>query len=117
MKAGSQRSKGREGDISELNTAIDALNLAKDASGIAPAKAVFGSVTIILATIRVSFLPVLLTDCSLKCTQDKLISREDCVELGLACSDVCTALDRGLKGKRLNDLDSSVREAINRLTK
>jgi len=59
MEVESQRPKGRESVISELNTAIEALDLAKDASGIAPAKAVFGSVSIILATIRVSFLPVL----------------------------------------------------------
>jgi len=58
MKAGSQLSKGLESAISELNTAIGALNLAKEASGIAPAEALFDSVSIILATIRVSFLPV-----------------------------------------------------------
>jgi len=58
MKVESRRPKEREGTISELNTAIETLNLAKDASGIAPAKAVFGTVSIILATIRVSFLPV-----------------------------------------------------------
>ena len=59
MKAESQRStKGQEGALSELNTTIETLNLAKDASDIAPAKALFGSVSIILATIRVSFLPV-----------------------------------------------------------
>ena len=40
----------------------------------------------------------------------------DCVELGLACADVCTALDRGLSGKRLNDLNDSVRKAIEQLT-
>jgi len=40
----------------------------------------------------------------------------DCVELGLACADVCTALDRGLNGKRLDDLNNSVCEAINQLT-
>jgi len=57
-----------------------------------------------------------LIDGRLKCTQDKLVNRADCVELGLACADVCTALDQGLEGKRLNDLNSSVREAINRLT-
>jgi len=45
-----------------------------------------------------------------------MIEREDCVELGLACADACTALDRGLKGKRLDDLSSSVHEAINQLT-
>jgi len=38
------------------------------------------------------------------------------VELGLACADVCTALNRGLKGKKLNDLNGSVVEAINQLT-
>jgi hypothetical protein len=42
--------------------------------------------------------------------------REDCVELGLACADVCTALSRGLNGKSLNDLNDSVCEAIKRLT-
>jgi len=59
MKAESRRPKEREGVISKLNTAIETSNLAKDASGITPAKAVFGSVSTILATIRVSFLPVL----------------------------------------------------------
>ena len=56
MEVGSQRPKGREDVISELNTAIEALNLARDASAIAPA--VFGSVNVILSTIRVSFLLV-----------------------------------------------------------
>jgi len=45
-----------------------------------------------------------------------LINRADCVELGLACADICTALERVLNGKRLNDLDTSVRAAINQLT-
>jgi len=45
-----------------------------------------------------------------------MINQMDYVELGLACADVCTALDRGLNGKRLNDLDSSVCEAIKQLT-
>ena len=59
MEVGSQRpSKEREDVISALNTAIQALNLAKDASSIAPAKIVFGSVSITLSTIRVSFLLV-----------------------------------------------------------
>ena len=40
----------------------------------------------------------------------------DYVELGLACAEVCAALDRGLKGKRLGDLNDSVREAIKQLT-
>jgi hypothetical protein len=117
MDAESQRPKGREGTISTLNAAIEALNLAKELSSITPAKAVFGSVSVILATIRVSSLHGFsLTECRPKCTQDAMINQMDYVELGLACSDVCTALSRGLKGKRLNDLNDSVCEAINQLT-
>jgi len=41
-----------------LNTAIEALNLTENASAIAPAKAVIDSVSVILSTIRVSFLLV-----------------------------------------------------------
>jgi len=44
-----------------------------------------------------------------------MANQVDYVELGLACADVCTALDRGLSGKRLEDLDGSVSEAINQL--
>ena len=40
----------------------------------------------------------------------------DYVELGLACAEVCTALDRGLNGKRLNELNNSACEAIKQLT-
>ena len=54
MEAESQRPKEREGTISALNVAIEALNLAKEVSSITPAKAVFGSVSVILTTIKVS---------------------------------------------------------------
>ena len=40
----------------------------------------------------------------------------DYIELGLAYADVCTALGRGLSGKRVNDLNNSECEAINQLT-
>ena len=45
-----------------------------------------------------------------------MTNEDDCVELGLACADVCTALSRGLDGKLLKDLNNSVSEAINQLT-
>jgi hypothetical protein len=45
-----------------------------------------------------------------------MINEVDYVELGLACADVCTALDRGLNGKQLNELNNSVCETINQLT-
>ena len=45
-----------------------------------------------------------------------MINQVDYVELGLACAGTCAALDRGLNGKRLDDLNNSVCEAINQLT-
>lgn len=51
-----QRPEGRDGVLSSLGVAIDNLNLAKEVSSIAPAKAVFCSVVALLTTIRVSFL-------------------------------------------------------------
>ena len=45
-----------------------------------------------------------------------MISRVDYVELGLACADVCRALDRGLKGRQVDELDQPVLEAIEQLT-
>ena len=44
------------------------------------------------------------------------MNQMDYVELGLACADVCTALGRGLSGKRLKDLNESVCEAVMQLT-
>ena len=45
-----------------------------------------------------------------------MANNSDYVELGLACADVCNALDRGMNGKKLNDLNRSAREAMNQLT-
>ena len=48
--------------------------------------------------------------------QDSVVNKTDYVELGLACADVCGALDRGMKGGRVNELSRSVLEAIGQLT-
>ena len=45
-----------------------------------------------------------------------MINKTDYVELGLACADVCRALDRGVNGRRLDELSQSVFEAIEQLT-
>ena len=117
MEAESQRHGGREDTISALNVAIETLNLAKEASSITPAKAVFGSVSVILVMIRVSSLLCFLSiEWRLKCIRDAMTNYADYIELGLACADVCIALDRGLSGKRLKDLNNSVCEAIKQLT-
>ena len=52
----SQPSKDRQSTISALNAAIAALDLAEKSSTITPAKVIFGSVSALLATIRVCFL-------------------------------------------------------------
>jgi hypothetical protein len=56
MDANSQRQKHRENALSLLNVAIEAMNLAKEISSVTPAKAVFGSVSVLLTMIRVHFL-------------------------------------------------------------
>ena len=53
MDADSQPRKGRDGALSLLSAAIEAVHLANDLSSITPAKAVFVSVGTLLTTIRV----------------------------------------------------------------
>ena len=48
--------------------------------------------------------------------QDSMANEEDYVGLGLNCADICKALDRGVNGKKSDDLSPSVCEAINQLT-
>ena len=40
----------------------------------------------------------------------------DCVQLGLACANVCRALDRGMNGRQADQFNRSVFEAIEELT-
>ena len=57
MDSKSQQPKGRDDALSKLNEAIEDLNRAKEVSNITPAKAVFGSTSDLLPTIRVSSPP------------------------------------------------------------
>jgi len=50
------------------------------------------------------------------CNQDSMANKTDYVELGLACADVCKALDRGVNGRKVDELSQSVFEAIGQLT-
>ena len=112
----SQRPEGQDGVICTLNVAIDCLNIAKEVANITPAKAVSGSVAILLAMIRVS--PLLFCGKDLKFThlQDTMVNEQDYIALGLACADICKALERGMGEKKLDDLSKSVCDAINQLT-
>ena len=44
-----------------------------------------------------------------------MVDNKDYVKLGLACADVCRALDRGLNGRQADELARSVLEAIDQL--
>ena len=54
METRSQQPKEREGVVSVLNGFIEVFNLAKEITSNTPAKAVFGSVSVLLAMVRVS---------------------------------------------------------------
>ena len=56
MDTESQRPRGRDNIVSSLNVAIEAANLTKEILSITPAKAVCGSISVILTMIRVCFL-------------------------------------------------------------
>jgi len=49
--------------------------------------------------------------------QDSIINKRDYVELVFDCADICTALNRGLKGRRRNELNQSVFQVIQQLTR
>lgn len=89
MKTEPQRPKEWEGVASALNVAIEAMNLAKEVSSITPAKAVFGSASVLLAMIRVGLLVLC------------------CRSLAEMAQDVMTGL---------NELSNSVCDAIKQLT-
>ena len=49
------------------------------------------------------------------CNQDSMANKADIVDLGLFCVNVCRALDRGMSGRRVDELSQSVFEAIQQL--
>jgi len=66
MDAKSRRPKDREGAISALNAAIEAMNVAEGLSTITPTKDVFGSVGVTLTMLRVGSCWFVLIDYKLK---------------------------------------------------
>ena len=117
MDVNSNRPKGRNGALSSLNVTIEAMNIAKEISAIAPAKAAFGSVSVLLTMIRVRSASYSATSSlEFTCIQDSMANEQEYVDLGLGCADICRALERGMNGKRLGDLNQSVCDAIGQLT-
>ena len=108
--------KERSGVLSMLNVAIEDLNIAKNESSVAPAKTIFGEVGDLLPTIRVGPISIRVRKSIVDWSaQDSMVDRKDYVKLGLACADVCRALDRGLSGGQTDQLTRSVLEAIEQL--
>jgi len=91
------------------------MDLAKT-STILPAKAVFGSVTILLTSSGYGSCSSATICSGFKLSQDSMINELDYVELGLSCADVCRTFARGTNGKKQDELSLSVYTAINQLT-
>jgi len=108
----------RRGDLPpSLNRAIANLIAAEMLSNTTPVKDVFGTVRAILTTIRVvSFYFAKIHHRLIERTQDSIIDEKDYFNLGLACNTVCTALDLGLRGKRVGELNGPVLNAMSQLT-
>ena len=116
MDPKSQRPKRQDNTLSLLNAIIEVANLAKELSSPTPARAVFGTVGVILTMIKVPFSSSLVDHFRVSCDQDSMANKSDYVDLGLTCVDVCKALHQGMDGKELDDLRPPVREAIEKLT-
>ena len=117
MAKGSQRLKGRDGALPALNALIEAMDNAGEISSITSTKVVFGSVSVLLTMIRVRLSLLYVTIClRLTFDQESMISQQDHVDLGQNCAEICRVLDRGTKGKKIEDLSQSVHEAISQLT-
>ena len=55
------------------------------------------------------------TNLPLTAIQNSEAHEQDYVDIGLFCTDVCRALDRGLGGRQLDEVSRSVRGAIEEL--
>ncbi|KAF9781675.1 hypothetical protein BJ322DRAFT_238068 [Thelephora terrestris] len=97
MATRSPQPEERDASLSSLTASIETLHLAEQNSSTDPTKSVFGSVRGLLATIRDS-------------------NEQDYIKLGISCADVCQALDRGLDGRRTDELSRPLLGAIEKLT-
>lgn len=95
----SQPLRGRDDAFASLDLAIGSLNLWKDICNVPPVQAVFGSVSILLSLVR-----------------DTMVNEQEYIDLGLFCAEICKVIDRGLDGRRLEELGQSALEAIRQLT-
>jgi hypothetical protein len=117
MASKPQRQKEDDGAHSTLDAAIQDLTYAKDACGVPPAQVAFGSVSNLLVVTRVRPLPQFaVMEFRFTLIQGSVVDKQDYTELALFCVDICKTLDRGLSGRRLDELGKSVLASIEQLT-
>ena len=91
----------------------DAINiLDKNAVEDSPAKQVFKAASAILALVWVSAVSPCVHCCLTIIQQDKMINDKDFVQLSESCPNVYEVLDAAIQGKKADDLDESVRAAL-----
>lgn len=111
-----QRLEGQDGVRSVLSAAIKGLDFAEQFISVEPAKVVCAIVRELLVMIDVRFFSVQVAWLLANCAQGSMANKMDCVNLGLACANVCKVLERGMSGRRANEFSRSVFEAIEQLT-
>jgi len=96
-----------------LDDKIDILD--KRAVEDSPANQVFKTVRVILALVRVSAVTPLCSLWTLDSTiiqQDEVINNKDFLRLSESCFNVCEVLDTAIRGNNAEDLNESVRTAL-----
>ena len=116
MDPNPQRPKHQDNPPPSLNVTSEVTNLAEEISSPTPAKAVFGSVGVILTAIKVRLSSPPVVYSQFTCNQDSVANKPDCVDLGMTCVNVRKALHRRMDGKELDDLSQSMYGAIQWLT-
>ena len=99
----------RRGSLLRATAAINA------PAEIAPAKEVFDSVGALLGAIKVPFPHSAKMSFRFMSIQESSMVERQYVDLGLHCSEICTVLDRGLRGRSQDDLGQTVCDAMDQM--
>ena len=112
MFSSSDKSKQRDVTLSALDGIIQVLSVVKDGCGVPSARIALGSACVLLTTIKVRPPSSLTRSSRFTFSQDTMSNKDDYVDLGLSCAEVCKVLEQGLKGVKPEDLNETVAGAI-----
>lgn len=116
MISRSWQTKRREAALTALDGSTKALDAAKDMCGVPSAKIALASAFILLTTIKAGYHLFLGGELLTHASQENMNKKDNYINLGLSCADVCGALDRGLNGGKSDKLSEPVQKAIEKLT-